>query len=76
MWVCVSPLQQTPADELIQRFTIPIKICLFEHIIDDGGRGAIKGIIEYPMLFCTFDEIPGGRLSYLLLFRADAEVGR
>lgn len=44
MLVCVSPLQQSPADEVIRRFTIPVKVCLFEHIIDEGGRGAIKGI--------------------------------
>lgn len=44
MLVYVSPLQQSPADELIQRFTIPIKVCLFEDILDEGGRGAIKGI--------------------------------
>lgn len=48
--VCVSPLQQSPADKVIQRFTIPIKVCLFEHILDEGGRSAIKGIIEYPAL--------------------------
>lgn len=37
MLVCVSPLQQSPADEVIERFTIPIKICLVEHILDEGG---------------------------------------
>lgn len=75
MLVCVCPLQQSPADEVIEQFTIPIKICLFEHILDEGGPWRHQRHIEYPMLFCTFDDLPGGRLSYLLPFRAVAEVG-
>lgn len=51
MLVCVSPLQQSPADEVIERFSIPIKVCLFEHILDEGGRGAIKGISSIQCFF-------------------------
>lgn len=51
MLMCVSPLQQSPADEVIERFTIPIKICLFKHILDEGGRGAIKGISSIQCFF-------------------------
>lgn len=51
MLVGVSPLQQSPADEVIQRFTIPIKVCLFEDFLDEGGRGAIKGISSIKCFF-------------------------
>lgn len=74
MLVCVSPLQQSPADEVIERFTIPIKVCLFEHIIDEGGPWRYQRHNRVSSVFRTFDDRPGGRLSHFLLFRADAEV--